>query len=89
VVLQLDGPHKLKELKVTSPSTGWTAEVAMADGAKQTREAWGAPVASKKGIDAGTTTFDLDGRTGGAVLLWITDLGDGTSVSVAELRLGG
>ena len=28
-------------------------------------------------IGAGPTTFDLDGGTGGAVLLWITDLGEG------------
>jgi serine/threonine-protein kinase len=89
VILQLDGPHKLKELKVTSPSTGWSAEVLVADGVRQTREAWGEPAASKDGIGAGTTTFDLGGKTGGAVLLWITDLGDGNSVGVAELRLGG
>jgi len=89
VVLKLDGPHKLSELKVTSPSTGWAAEVLVADAAKPTRDAWGSPAASKKGIAAGTTTFDLGGRTGGAVLVWITDLGDGASVSLADLRLGG
>ena len=89
VVLQLDGAHKLKDLKVTSPSTGWSAEVLVADTAKPTRQAWGDPVATKKGIAAGSTTFDLGGRTGGAVLVWITDLGDGTTVSLAELRLEG
>ncbi len=89
VILQLDGPHKLKQLTVTSPSTGWSAEVVVADSAKPSRDAWGAPVDSKKGISGGTTTFDLGGRTGGAVLLWITDLGDGTSVTVADLHLVG
>jgi serine/threonine-protein kinase len=89
VVLQLDGPHKLKQLTVTSPSTGWAAEVVVADTAKPTRDAWGAATASKKGIGAGSTTFDLGGKSGGAVLLWITDLGDGTSVTLADLHLGG
>ena len=89
IVLQLDGPHKLKDLKVTSPSTGWAAEVLVADSPRATRPAWGDPVATKKGIAGGTTTFDLGAKTGGAVLLWITDLGDGTSVSIAELRLEG
>ena len=90
VILQLDAAHKLKELKVTSPTKGWSAEVLVADSPKSTRQAWGDPVDSKKSIDAGTTTFDLDGRNGGAVLLWITDLGDGNStVSIGELRVSG
>jgi serine/threonine-protein kinase len=88
VVLRLDGTHKLKELKVTSPSKGWTAEVAVADTPAPTREAWGPAVASKKAGSDGSMTFDLDGRTGGAVLLWITDLGEGSSVvSIGELSL--
>ena len=88
VVLRLDGAHKLANLRVTSPSTGWSAEVLVSDTAKSTRDEWGQPVAAKRGIDDGTTTFDLGGRTGGAVLLWITDLGDGDgSLSVGELRV--
>ncbi len=88
VVLRLDGTHKLKELKVTSPSKGWTAEVVVADAPAATRDAWGRAVASKKAGSDGSMTFDLDGRTGGAVLLWITDLGEGGSVvSIGELKL--
>jgi hypothetical protein len=33
----------------------------------------------------GNTTFDLHGHQGGAVLLWITDLGPSLRVSVAEV----
>lgn len=88
IVLQLAGQHELKELKVTSPSGGWAAEVLVAASLQSTRAAWGAPVATKRGIDRGTTTFDLGDRTGGAVLLWITDLGEGNSVvSIGELLL--
>jgi serine/threonine protein kinase len=87
VVLRLEGVRTLKELKVTSPTRGWTAEVAVSDATRFTREAWGAAVATKKG-SGGSTSFDLDGRTGAAVLLWITDLGEGnSSVSIGELRL--
>ena len=89
VILQLDGPYKLKELTVTSSSKGWSAEVLVADTTRTTREAWGQPVSTKRGIAEGSTTFDLAGRSGGAVLLWITDLGDGNSVvSIGELSLG-
>ncbi len=88
VILQLDGQHKLDELRVTSASKGWTAEVLVADSPKPTRQGWGEPVTTKKGIGEGATTFDLKGRTGGAVLLWITDLGQGnSSVGIGELRL--
>jgi hypothetical protein len=88
VILQLDAAHQLKELKVTTPTSGWTAEVLVAASPQPTRAAWGAPVATKRGIDRGTTTFDLGDRSGGAVLLWITDLGEGNSVvSIGELLL--
>jgi len=88
VVLQLSGASKLEELRVTSPSEGWAVEVLVAASPQSTRQAWGEPVATKKGIAKGSTTLNLGGRTAGAVLLWITDLGEGNSVvSIAELRL--
>ena len=88
VILQLDGSHQLNELKVTSSSSGWNAEVLVAASPQSTRAAWGTPVATRRGIERGTTTFDLGDRTAGAVLLWITDLGEGNSVaSIGELLL--
>jgi hypothetical protein len=88
VALVLDARHKLGQLKVTSPSRGWTAQAMVADGSRSTLQEWGAPVATKRGIGTGTTSFDLGGRTGSAVLLWITDLGDGNpSVSIGELQV--
>ncbi|HJV08214.1 MAG TPA: protein kinase [Acidimicrobiales bacterium] len=88
IVLQLDGSHKLGDLKVNSPSNGWSAEVLVAASPQATRAAWGEPVATKRSIDKGTTTFDLGDRTAGAVLLWITDLGQGnSSVSIGEVSL--
>ena len=47
---------------------------------------WGDPVASKDHITAGTTTFDLGGRSGAAVLVWITDLGDGSGDSSGRIH---
>jgi hypothetical protein len=38
-------------------------------------EDWGAPVTEQSGIPAGDVSFDLGGAEGGAVLLWITELG--------------
>jgi eukaryotic-like serine/threonine-protein kinase len=88
VILQLNGSHKLGELTMTSPVGGWSAEVLLAASPQSTRAAWGEPVATRR-VDRGTTTFDLGDRTAGAVLVWITDLGQGNSgVSIGELTLG-
>jgi hypothetical protein len=48
-------------------------------------------VATRDGID-GSTTLALHGTRGAAVLVWITDLGDGSvgdqfSAAIAEARL--
>ncbi|MFN2608321.1 MAG: protein kinase, partial [Acidimicrobiales bacterium] len=87
-VLTLDGPHKLSSLDVTSSSHGWGASVYVADSAASTAPPgdWGTAVASKTGID-GNTSFDLQGHQGSVVLVWITDLGDATSVSIAEVAV--
>src|SRR5581483_1063388 len=84
-VLDLNSPRKLQHLQIVSPTKGWTASVYVATTAKPELAQWGAPVASH--AVNGTTTFDLHGRAGGAVLVWITDLGRNQSVSVAEATL--
>jgi eukaryotic-like serine/threonine-protein kinase len=88
-VVELDGSHRLGELKVEGASKGWSAEVAVSDSVHNDRAGWGAAVDSKSGID-GSTTFDLHGADGSYVLVWITDQGAGNaSVSVGEVRVTG
>jgi hypothetical protein len=85
-VLQLDQSQKLSELKVSSPDNGWAASVYVADSPKDSLDQWGDPVATKDGI-GGDATFDLKSRRGAAVLVWITNLGDGRSFSAGDVRL--
>ena len=89
-VLELDGQSRpLGQLKVEGASDGWSAEVAVSDTVHDNRADWGEAVDSKTGID-GSTTFDLDGRNGSAVLVWITDQGAGNNaVSVGEVEVAG
>ncbi len=88
-VLQLDGAHRLGGLKVSGASKGWSAEVAVSETVHQNRAGWGQAADAKAGID-GSATFDLGGRTGSAVLVWITDPGGGnTSVTVGEVEVTG
>jgi serine/threonine protein kinase len=86
VVLRLDRSHKLGRLQIQSPTQGWSARVYVADAPGTTLADWGAPVAQKANI-AGGTDFDLQGRQGAAVLVWITDAGTEHRASIAEVTL--
>lgn len=77
VVLELGGVHQLTSLDVASPSRGWAASVYVAEQPAGNLQGWGPPVATQSGIE-GSASFALDGARGGAVLVWITDLGDGS-----------
>ena len=85
VVLELDGVHRLGHLQLTSANRGWNASVYAADSSRPDLAQWGKPVATL--TVNGSASFDLNGRGGGALLVWITDLGSNVSVSVNEVRL--
>jgi serine/threonine-protein kinase len=94
VALTLDTSAALDKLTVESPTNDWSVEVYVSDGTHPDLAGWGDAVDSKDHISAGTTTFDLGGHTGSAVLVWITDLGDGAPDSsgrvhaqIAELQV--
>jgi serine/threonine protein kinase len=84
IVVILDQATTLDSLAVQSPTHDWAASVYVADAPGRTLASWGDPVAQKSGIP-GDVTFDLGGRGGRAVLLWITDLGDGPPRMHAEI----
>jgi hypothetical protein len=87
LVLTLDQPGAVGELVVSSPTDGWSAEVYVAGAAGDSLDAWGDPVSEQSAMGAGDVAFDLGGADGGAVLLWITELGqtDGEfRVEIAE-----
>ena len=69
-----------------SPTNDWTLAVYVAD-APRPASASGA-IRSRPGSTwrPAPTTIDLDGRRGGAVLVWILDRGDGAGRAAAELR---
>ncbi|HVF75971.1 MAG TPA: protein kinase [Acidimicrobiales bacterium] len=86
LVLTVPGDSPLRRLEVQSPTSGWAAAVYVADRPSSTLADWGEPVDTKTAID-GNTTFDLQGRRGAAVLLWITDPGEGNKARIAEVSL--
>jgi len=92
LVLSAEAAADLDELILTSPTNDWTASFYVADSNPGSFDAWGDPVETLDGIEAGTVTVDLGGTHGGAVLIWITDQGDGSGgdeVTISEARLTG
>jgi len=83
--LVLRNSQKLGRLQIVSPTRGWSASVYVASVAHTQLAQWGTPIASH--VVNGAATFDLRGRTGAAILVWITDLGRNQSVAVGEARL--
>jgi hypothetical protein len=85
---------KLKTLKVTSLTSGWAAQIYVANSPKPDLASWGGPVAQKDSIAAGTVTFDLGGHDGAAVLIWITNVGTSQDdagrfhTQIAEVSVG-
>ena len=84
----LDGTATLDELVVTSGTTGWSAEIYVAETPADDLDGWGEPVATGEAI-AGSATFDLGGAEGGAVLVWLTDVGDGGQTGLDEVDVQG
>jgi len=85
LVVVLDGVRDIDELTVTAPTNGWAARVYVADQPAPQLDGWGPPVVEQGAIASGEVVFDLAGARGGAVLLWITDVGDGELPAQAEI----
>jgi serine/threonine-protein kinase len=86
LIVELTEPAELTELDVITPEGGWSAQVHVASGTTPDQlEGWGAALDRAEDADAGTTTFDLDGRTGDRVLVWFTRLAPSGTVQVSEL----
>jgi hypothetical protein len=83
VIIPVAPGTTLGSMTVDSPTSGWKASVYVADSAATTLAGWGAPV----GTLSGKGKVDLGRRKGGAVLLWITDLGPAHRVEIGEVRL--
>jgi putative peptidoglycan lipid II flippase len=76
VSIQLSAAGTVHHLLVNSPTTGWAAQTYVSStpvASGQPVSAWGQPTDSQTGI-SGSTTFNLAGRRGQWILLWLTHL---------------
>ena len=84
LVLRLDGQHRLSRLEVTSATRDWSAAIYVASSPKTKLADWGRPVAERTHLN-GDAIFNLQSAKGGAVLLWITDPGQGYQFTTSEV----
>jgi serine/threonine-protein kinase len=89
LIVDLTEPASLDEITVASSTQDWAVAVYVGDAPSDTLAGWGDPVATAEGID-GDAVLDLGGATGEAVLIWITDLGNGpprVKADIADIAL--
>ena len=90
LAIRLDSAEQGRQLVVTSPTSGWSAQTYVASfdvpSGRPVTE-WGAPTDTRSGISSGTETFTLGSRRGQWVLLWITNLGPSDGARIAELSI--
>jgi Protein kinase domain len=85
-VLVLASPQSLSRLTLLALKTGWDATVYVAPTPQPTLADWGRPAGSV--TNAGqTSSVELKGARGGAVLVWFTHLGPDRVVQIGEAQL--
>jgi hypothetical protein len=86
--VQLDAPHDITSVTVTSLEGGWNGQIYVADQPGGTLEAWGQPRASSDNIPA-THRFDLNGARGQYALIWVTRLPPSNKLQIGDIKVDG
>lgn len=85
LVVRLGRTTSIDGLQIESPTNDWKARIYVANEPADTLAGWGDPVATTGGLAAGTSTVELNGARGAAVLIWIVDRGDAGGRAAAEI----
>ncbi len=85
VVIELDQEVAVDVVTIESPTQGWAAELYLANEVPDSRAGWGSALVTQSGIN-GSLRAELGGTSARAVLMWITDLGDGPPPVRAEIN---
>jgi hypothetical protein len=88
----LDTTTTVRAIELTSPSAGWDAAIYTAAEPGTTLDAWGEPVTTASGIEAGSTTLEVEPVDAGHILVWFTRLApdqDRFRVRLAEIDVFG
>lgn len=85
--VQLDAPHDITSVTVTTLEGGWSGEIYVADQPGSTLDAWGPARATGDNIPA-THAFALNAR-GQYVLVWCTQLPPSNKLQIGDIKVEG
>jgi serine/threonine-protein kinase len=77
LVIELSESTRLQGVDVHTTNVGWAGAVYVADQQWATLDGWGQPAATGQALQ-GDARFDVGSARGKYVLVWFTDLGEGT-----------
>ncbi|MFP4511579.1 MAG: protein kinase domain-containing protein [Acidimicrobiales bacterium] len=79
LVVVLDSEATIHQVEIASPTSSWAAEIYVSSETDRPTglDGWGAPVGSRDAVPQGEEVIEVEPTAGRAVLIWITDLGDG------------
>jgi hypothetical protein len=86
LVLQLEGLHVLRQLTVSTPMKGWTAEVFASSSDAGALSGWGQVLSRQSAIN-GDAVFSLRDEKASWVLLWMIDPGPTRQAVVRRLSV--
>ena len=87
LIFELDAVSQVSSLSITSPSVDWKAQVYVADAPPENFEGWGEPVTEFQGDGTSPIEVQFESRDAGAVLIWVTRLGEGAQVELSEVTI--
>ncbi len=85
LVVELPQRATVESVEVESGTNDWSGAIYIADAVSPDLDGWGAPVAQASNI-AGAHDFQVGGVDGSVILLWITDVGDGSPRARTEIN---
>ena len=86
--VQLDAPHDISAVTVTTLEDGWSAQIYVADQPGTTLGAWGPVRAQGDGVPA-VNTFGLQNTRGQYVLVWCTQLPQSDKLQIGDVKVEG
>jgi serine/threonine protein kinase len=87
IILVLDKEHPISELRLTSKSKGWNAQVYVADRPSRVLDGWGDQRGQAVNIGEGDQTIKVGPASGTYVLFWITYLGPKVG-GISQVKIG-
>lgn len=86
LILELPQTEKVQRVRISGPTSGWSGAVYVADRSGTSLDDWGQPEEEQSDI-SGSADFEFDPTEGRFVLVWITQLGGGNRVEIAEITV--